>query len=227
LITAMSPEIKANSILSTLALSLDTINFIMKGLTTIFTSVTVNSSATCDDAALKVAFIEHKMVVYRHAIVEANTNASTILVQYAYLNSYQYIYAGGLSPTQKANIQTVLTYMNSVLEGIRQDILSLTSAVVRLVQLYYEAKVARFNSCSCNGETTIGTTVKSTLKGGETTTVAGATTTPAAATTTPAAATTTAVKTTLPAETTTAPAATTTTVAPPTTTTTASENPSL
>lgn len=154
LIVTFSADIKANAILSSVLLSLDTIKFIMKGFMKISTAETVNTTTTCDEAALKLAFIEHKMFVYNHAITEAYINASTSLTQSAYLTSYQSRFASNLTPKQKENLEAVKGYLSSLIEAFRQNIYTLTTSVGKLAQLYLETRAARWSSCSCNGETT-------------------------------------------------------------------------
>lgn len=156
MITTMGVSIKANAALTSVSVTLDTIKNLMVGYSKTTTAEVINATVSCDDAALKLAFIEHKIMMYNHATVEASINASAVLVQIAYLTGYYYGETK-LTSAQKTDIQSLIINLNNIVETMRQDILTLVTAIVKLWQLWFDARLARYGSCNCTDGAVPGT----------------------------------------------------------------------
>lgn len=155
-IAAINPDLKKNSMFILLTTSLDTIATLLNGYLLLTTTNIINSTLTCDDAALTVAFLEYKMELYFQAGIEAQKNATFVLYQLNSLNAYYAANLFYLTESQKQSLQLVMSSMNSLVEEFGQYIMTLIVAWVKLLANLIEAKIARFGSCNCT-ENTNGT----------------------------------------------------------------------
>lgn len=151
LIASFNPGLKSKSDFLQITTTLDTISTFLRGYLKLNTYVATNATKNCDDATLKIALIQFKLVQYFKTNIEAATNASFVLGQLGLLNSYFYAKSTVLSDSQKTNIQAVVTSLNVLLEDFRQYSLSMITGWVRLYQVLFQAQTASDGSCTCTG----------------------------------------------------------------------------
>lgn len=149
LIASFNPGLKKNSDFIQITTTLDTISTFLSGYLTLNTYDAVNATTNCDDAALKIALIQFKLLQYFRTNIEAATNSSFVIVQLGLLNTYFFTKSDTLSDSQKKNVQSVITSINALLEDFRQYSLSMITGWVRLYQLSFQAQTASDESCIC------------------------------------------------------------------------------
>lgn len=153
----VNPGLKSNGTFILLTQTLDNIVTLVTGYLLLTTYDNVNVTLTCDEAAMKIAFLEYKMEQYYQANIEAQKNATFVLVQLAYLNTYYAVNVQTLTEDQKQKIQVVVTCLNKIIEEFTNYVLSLATGWVKLLTLFLNAKNARYASCNCSGDA--GTTL--------------------------------------------------------------------
>lgn len=162
LIASFNPGMKKNSDLLQITSTLDTISTFLSGYLTLNTYDAVNATLNCDDAAVKIALIQFKLLQYFRTNIEAATNASFVLAQLGLLNTYYFSKSTVLNDSQKNNIQSVITSINALLEDFRQYSLSMITGWVRLYQLLFQAQTASDGSCVCTGSGSGSTVIPKT-----------------------------------------------------------------
>lgn len=161
-IAAINPDLKKNSLLLALTTTLDAISILLAGYLKITTFATVNSTTTCDDAAMKVALIEYKIELYFQTAIEAAKNASFALYQFNNLNGYYGAFSLQLTSAQKQAVESIIAALRSLIDEFAQYVINLNLAVNKLLQSFLVAKSAMMSSCNCTS-TANGTTI-ATLK---------------------------------------------------------------
>lgn len=165
-VAVINPDLKKNSLFLLITTTLDAIVILSNGYLKLTTAIgTVNSSLTCDDAAMKVAFIEYKTVLYFQTSIEAAKNASFVLFQLNNLNAYCSANTLQLSSAQKQAIESIVTSLNNLVEEYKQYLIKLGLAYLKSLQLLLNAKQARMLSCNCSditNSTTISTILPTT-----------------------------------------------------------------
>lgn len=151
IIASVNPGFKAKSDFVKISTTLDTISTFLSGYLNLNSFDAINQTRNCDDAALKIALIQYKLVQYFKTNIEAATNASFMLAEFGILNSNVNEKSSSLSDSQKKNIQSVVASINTLLEDFRQYSLSMISGWVRLYQILFQAQTANDGSCACTG----------------------------------------------------------------------------
>lgn len=146
---AVNPDLKKNSLLLTLTTTLDTISTLFQGYILLTTTDVITTTKTCDDAALKVSFLQYKYQAYAQLSVEAQKNITYIWVQLNSLSVYYAAYKSQLSSSQASSVQEVVTLATSLVEQYRQYILNLITAYVKFYTLSSEARTAKTAACDC------------------------------------------------------------------------------
>lgn len=157
-IAAINPNLKLNSLFIFITTTLDTISTLMKGYQLLTTNAIINASVTCDDAAMKVAFIEYQLELYWQNNIEAAKNATFVLYQLNALNTFYLANYYSLTDAQRQGIQGVITAMTNLAVEFGQYILSVVVAWVRLFILLLDSKFARGASCNCTMISNVTTT---------------------------------------------------------------------
>lgn len=160
-IAAVNPSLKTNSLFVLLTSTLDSITTLMSGYLKLTTNDIINATITCDDAAMKVAFIEYKIELYYQTELEAAKNATFVLFHLNNLVAYYAANTFYFSEAQKQSLQSIIATMTSLVDKFGQYILNLCISISKLLLMYCEAKFARMASCNCT-EITNGTTIPPT-----------------------------------------------------------------
>lgn len=152
---AINPNLKLNTTYLLLTQTLDNIVTLVNGYLVLNTSDIIKVTTSCEEAAMKVAFIQYKMDQYYQINLEAQKNSTFVIVQLGYLNVYNAANILTLSESQKQGIQSVVTSMNNLIDKFRNYVLSLYTAWAKLSVLISDARSARSASCQCNSGTTL------------------------------------------------------------------------
>jgi hypothetical protein len=148
-ILEITPGLKKNSVFTSITTSLDSIATLVKGYQILTSTDTINTTTSCDEAAMKVGFLEYKLESYHQDSFEAAKNTSYVL---NYLNNLKlYTVAANyyLSATEKQGITEVTTILTTLVTEYTQYVLALVVARVRLVAQLNDARAARSASCVC------------------------------------------------------------------------------
>jgi hypothetical protein len=148
-ITAINSDLKKSSSFVSVTTTLDSILTLVKGFQVLTTTDAVNLTATCDDAAKKVAFIQYKFELYFQINVEAARNSTSVLKDLTLLNVYTAASSQQLSSAQKTSIKSVQSSVTSLIDDFTQYILTLSTSLVKFNLELINAKTARSGSCSC------------------------------------------------------------------------------
>lgn len=159
-VAAINPNLKKNVMYIYITTTLDSIVTFVKGYQVLKTTDIINSTTNCDDAAMKVAFLEYKLEMYLQASVEAAKNTTYTLNYLATLIGYTNTATYMLTEAEKTGLKDVTTFLTSLVDEYRQYILALAVAEVKLVVQLFDARTARTGSCSCTGtsNSTLATT---------------------------------------------------------------------
>jgi hypothetical protein len=157
-VAAISSDLKKTSAFISITTILDSIATLCKGYELLTTTDDIETSVACDDAAKKVALLQHKFALYFQMNAEARRNATFVLFYANTLNFYCTANYYQLSEVQKSGLKAVVTSMISLVEQFTQLILTFSISIVKLSFELFNAKKASYGSCSCT-ETSTDTTV--------------------------------------------------------------------
>jgi hypothetical protein len=149
-VAAINPDLKKTSTFVHITTTLDSITTLITGYQQLTTTDVINSTTNCDDAAIKVAFLQYKFDLYFQMNVEAARNATFVLFYLNNLNAYYIVNYFQLSAAQKSGVEGgVIASMKSLILEFSQYILTLSISLVKLALELFNAKVARSGSCNC------------------------------------------------------------------------------
>jgi hypothetical protein len=102
-IATVNPVLKMNSLLILLTTTLDTLTLACSGIKKLSTNDVINSTTTCDGAALKVAFVEFKLNQYFSTNFGAIKNVTFVLAYLNTMNAYLPYLSGDQTNTPVRN----------------------------------------------------------------------------------------------------------------------------
>lgn len=157
-INAINAVIQNTSYFLPIVLNLDSIATLLNGYLNLTTADVVNTTVTCDDAAMKVAYIEYKIGQYCQTKLEAETNMTFVLFQLNILLINYAVSQPKLSDTLKRSISSLINSIMMLVDQYTQYILGLCSSEMKLILMLCEAKLARFTNCNCTQRVNASTT---------------------------------------------------------------------
>jgi hypothetical protein len=162
-VAAISSDLKKTSAFISITTILDSIATLCKGYELLTTTDEIETSVTCDDAAKKVALLQHKFDLYHQMNAEARRNSTLVLFCANILNTHSSANYYQLSEVQNTGLKAIATSLTSLVEDFTQLILTFSTSIVMLKLDLYNAKIAKYGNCNCK-ETSSETTVSAGKK---------------------------------------------------------------
>lgn len=162
LCNSIYPDLKKNSQFIKITNGLESIVTLLSGYLRLSNIDVINSTITCDDVALKIAYITYKIDQYCALSVQAHTNSTFVLYQYTNLNTYYLVNYIFLSSAQRTNVTNVLTALTNIITSYQQYITTLIAAKCKLTELLCTAVTVQNSGCNCTNSGNSSMVIEST-----------------------------------------------------------------
>jgi hypothetical protein len=149
-ISSVINEIKSNTKLASLLKAFNDVLILVNGFSVISTTARVNVTKTCDDAAMKVVFIQYYTEFYFQTNYEAKLNLSLAAYTLSIMNSNIATSSSSLTEAQKTDFKIFMTYQTNMTEAFRKYILATALAFMKLPLQLRDAKAIRTINCNCS-----------------------------------------------------------------------------
>lgn len=112
----------------------------------------VNSTENCEDASIKVAFIQYKIDKYFYTSIEARKNLTNFLIQVNSLNFQFKVLRSSLTSDEFSSLKSVISSSFVLVHEFVQYILAKLVSWQQLSRHLDRATKARTDGCSCSGK---------------------------------------------------------------------------